>query len=336
MNTWGRFFRVSLLGESHGEGVGALLDGVPAGLPLKVGDFAVDLGRRRGGAPGTTRRREKDVPCLRTGVRAGRTTGAPLLIWIENRDVRSAEYERFRRTPRPGHADFTAGWKFGRFNDIRGGGHFSGRLTAPLVAAGVVAKKLIAPAEAAARVTEAGGETSPRSIRAAIAAAVSEGESIGGIVECRVRGLPPGLGEPFFDSAESLLAHAAFSIPGIKGIEFGAGFGAARMRGGEFNDPIVDRRGRTATGHSGGINGGLTNGGGLVFRAAVRPAASISRPQRTVDLKTGRPVLLRVGGRHDACIALRVPPVLEAAAAIVMADLMLMEGRIPRIARATR
>jgi chorismate synthase len=200
------------------------------------------------------------------------------------------------------------------------------------VAAGVVAKKMIAPAEAVARVTEAGGAACPKGLREAVAAAVAEGDSIGGVVECRIIGLPPGLGEPFFDSVESLLAHAVFSIPGIKGIEFGAGFGAARMRGGEFNDPIVDRNGRTATGHAGGINGGLTNGGEIVFRAAVRPAASISRPQRTMDLGTGRPVLLRVRGRHDACIALRVPPVLEAAAAIVTADLMLAAGVIPRIA----
>ena len=222
--------------------------------------------------------------------------------------------------------------EFGGFNDPRGGGHFSGRLTAPLVAAGVVAKKMIAPVRVQARLAEAGGRTGRREIGEAVAAAASEGDSVGGIVECRIAGLPAGLGEPFFDSAESLLAHAAFSIPGIKGIEFGAGFEAARMRGSAFNDPILDRRGRTATAHAGGIYGGLTGGGEIVFRTAVRPAASISKPQRTIDLKTGRPAVLRVGGRHDACFALRVPVVVEAAAAIVLADLMLIAGRISRIA----
>ncbi len=331
MNTFGRLFRVSLFGESHGGGIGALLDGVPAGMPLKEGDFAADLGRRRSGAPGTTRRREEDLPSLRTGVRAGRTTGAPLLIWIDNRDVRSAGYGRFRRTPRPGHADFAAAVKFGGFNDLRGGGHFSGRLTAPLVAAGVVAKKMISPAAIGARLSEAGGETRPDCILKAAAAAAAAGDSIGGIVECRIAGLRPGLGEPFFDSVESLIAHAVMSVPGIKGIEFGAGFAAARMRGSEFNDPIVDRSGRTETNRAGGINGGLTNGNEVVFRAAVRPAASIAAPQRTVDLRTGRPAALRIGGRHDACFALRVPVVIEAAAAVVLADLMLASAAIPRI-----
>jgi chorismate synthase len=333
MNTLGRLFRVSLLGESHGEGVGALLDGVPAGLRLRPSDFSADLRRRKGGARGTTPRREEDIPRLRSGVLAGRTTGAPLLVWIENRDADSRGYEAFRRKPRPGHADFTAGVKFGGFNDIRGGGHFSGRLTAALVAAGVVAKKMIAPVAIEAGLVEAGGETRAAAIGRAIETALAEGDSIGGIVECRVAELPAGLGEPFFDSAESLLAQAAFSIPAVKGVEFGAGFRCARMRGSEFNDPIVDARGRTATNNAGGINGGLTNGNELVFRAAIRPAASIPKLQRTVDLETGLPSRLRIRGRHDACIALRVPVVLEAAAAVVLADLMLIDGRIPRIAR---
>ena len=333
MNTWGRLFRVSLLGESHGEGVAALLDGVPAGLRLSVLDFAGDLRRRRGGREGTTARREEDRPLLRSGVRAGRTTGAPLLIWLDNRDIDSRGYQAFRRTPRPGHADFTAGVRFGGFNDIRGGGHFSGRLTAALVAAGVVAKKMIAPAKIEARLAEAGGETSAGGIGRAIQGALARGDSIGGIVECRIEKLPAGLGEPFFDSAESVLAHAAFAIPAIKGVEFGAGFRAARMRGSDFNDAIVDAKGRTATNHAGGINGGVTNGNHLVFRAAIRPAASIGLPQRTVDLVTGKQARIAIRGRHDACIALRVPVVLEAAAAIVLADLMAIDGRIPRISR---
>jgi len=333
MNTWGRLFRVSLLGESHGDGVAVLLDGVPAGLRLTVGDFAGDLRKRRGGLTGTTTRREADRPLLKSGVRAGRATGAPVLIWLDNKDVDSGGYGEFRRKPRPGHVDFTAGVKFGGFNDIRGGGHFSGRLTAALVAAGVVAKKMIAPAKIEARLLEAGGETGAVGISRAIQEAMAEGNSIGGIVECRVGGLPVGLGEPFFDSVESGLAHAAFAVPGVKGIEFGAGFRAARMRGSEYNDPIVDAKGTTATNHAGGINGGLTNGNELVFRAAIRPAASIGLPQRTVELPAGKRAEIRIRGRHDACIALRVPVILEASAAIVLADLMAIDGRIPKIWR---
>ncbi|MBI2837149.1 MAG: chorismate synthase [Acidobacteria bacterium] len=330
MNTFGRIFRVSMLGESHGECVGVLIDGVPAGIPLSPADFDGDLERRRSGARGTTPRKESDVPQIRSGVFEGKATGAPVLIVFANTDTDSAAYERLRTTPRPGHADFVALKKFGGFSDYRGGGHFSGRLTAGIVAAGVVAKKVIAPAVADAKLVEAGGSGD---VAAAVEMAMNEGDSVGGVVECRVNGLPAGLGEPFFDSAESLLAHAIFAIPAIKGIEFGAGFAGSRMRGSELSDDIIDVDGRTRTNHEGGINAGITNGNEVLLKVAVKPTSSIKKGRQTVDMATGQHAEIRVEGRHDACIALRVPVVVEAVAAIVFADLLLLEQKVPRVAR---
>jgi chorismate synthase len=328
MNTFGRLFRISIFGESHGQSVGMLIDGCPAGLELKEEDFQSDLERRKSGRPGTTPRREEDIPRIGSGLFQGKTTGSPMVITFENRDTNSSAYDRIRTTPRPGHADFVAFQKFGGFNDYRGGGVFSGRLTAPLVAAGVIAKILIHPATVQARLLEVGG--SPE-IEEAVTKAMAADDSIGGIIECRATGLPVGLGEPFFDSVESLLSHLIFSIPGIKGIEFGAGFACARMTGSEYNDKILSLSGKTETNNSGGINGGITNGNEIVIRVAVKPTSSISTPQTTVDLETGKLRELRVGGRHDTCIALRIPVIVEAATAIVLADLMMMEQRIPRI-----
>ena len=329
MNAFGHAFRLSILGESHGACVGVLVDGCPAGLSLSADDFKADMERRRGGgAPGTTPRREDDTALIQTGLLDGRTTGAPLLVLFENKNTDSSSYEAIRNTPRPGHADWVALKKFGGFADMRGSGHFSGRLTAALVAAGVVAKKLLGDVTITARLLEAGGKAD---IERAIQEAMAAGDSVGGIVECRVQGLPVGLGEPFFDSVESLLAHAAFAIPAIKGIEFGDGFAACRQRGSQVNDAILDMAGRTASNHAGGINGGITNGNELVFRVGVKPTASIKAAQQTLDLRTQEPATLKVGGRHDACIALRVPVVLEAVTAAVLADLMLREGRIPRV-----
>jgi chorismate synthase len=330
MNSLGRIYRASILGESHGEAVGVLIDGAPAGLPLCAEDFRPDLARRKGGMRGMTARKERDLPLLKSGVFQGQTTGAPILILFENNDIDSEAYLKLLDTPRPGHADLVARQKFGGFNDFRGGGHFSGRMTAGLVAAGVIAKKLLKEVDIQARLTEAGG---CKDIEKAIVTALEQGDSVGGVVECRVRGLPAGLGEPFFDSAESLLGHAAFSIPAVKGVEFGAGFGASRMRGSECNDEILTPEGRTKTNHAGGIHGGITNGNELVFRVAVKPTSSIRMTQRTVSLKTGKAVKVTVEGRHDACIALRVPVVLEAVTAMVLADLMLREQRIPRVWR---
>ncbi len=330
MNSFGRLFRLSIFGESHGPQVGVLIDGCPAGLELSADDFEPDLVRRRAGAKGTTPRREADLPMLQSGIHNGRTTGAPLLIAFDNTDVRSAAYAPLAVTPRPGHADLVARQKFGGFQDPRGGGHFSGRLTVALVAAGVVAKKLLQPAKIEARLLEAGGTGE---VDGAVAAAMADQDSIGGIVEGRASSLGSGLGEPFFDSAESLLSHLLFAIPAIKGVEFGDGFASARKRGSEMNDEILDASGTTRTNHAGGVNGGITNGNELVVRVAVKPTSSIAKAQRTVNLETGQATELSVGGRHDACIALRVPVVVEAAMAIVLADLSLLEGRIPRVLR---
>ena len=329
MNSFGRTFRLSILGESHGPCVGVLIDGCPAGLPLEPEEFMADMERRRGGgAPGTTPRREDDRPMLQTGVHGGLTTGAPILILFENRSVDSSAYEAIKHTPRPGHADWVAMRKYGGHADMRGSGHFSGRLTTALVAAGVVAKKLLGTAKVEARLLEAGGSAD---IEAAVAAAMKVGDSVGGLVECRVTGLSAGLGEPFFDSVESLISHAVFAIPAIKGIEFGDGFAACRLRGSQVNDALEDVQGHTRTNHAGGINGGISNGNEVVFRVAVKPTSSIHSPQDTVDLRTAEPAVITMGGRHDACIALRAPVVVEAVTAAVLADLMMQEGRVARV-----
>ncbi|MEK6979259.1 MAG: chorismate synthase [Candidatus Micrarchaeota archaeon] len=326
MNTFGRLFRVSIFGESHGDCVGVVVDGCPAGISLSAEDLLPDIARRKSGTKGTTTRTEDDIPHIKSGIFNGKTTGAPILILFENLDTDSTPYERIKNTPRPGHADFVAHAKFEGFNDYRGGGHFSGRLTLGLVAAGAIAKKLIKPIEINARLTEAGGS---KQINEAVEAAMRDDDSVGGIIECRASGVPIGLGEPFFDSVESLISHAIFSIPAVKGIEFGIGFGSARMRGSECNDLLIDTvSGKTKTNNSGGINGGVTNENELVFRVAVKPTSSIGKRQETVNLETGNLAELETGGRHDACIALRAPVVVEAVTAIVLADLMMIEQKI--------
>lgn len=328
MNSFGRIFRVNIFGESHGPAVGITLDGVPPGLPLSADDFKEDLLRRQGGnRTGTTPRKEKDEPEFISGVFNGYTTGSPLTILFRNENTRSADYEKISSIPRPGHADMTAHRKYKGFEDFRGGGHFSGRLTVALVAAGVVAKKIVQKltgnsSSISAELTEAGGETD---IEAGIKKAIAEKDSIGGIVTCTVSGLPVGLGEPFFDSAESLISHIVFAVPAIKGIEFGSGFAAAKMFGSLHNDSILNETGRTMTNNAGGINGGITNGNDLVFRVAVKPTSSTPKEQKSFNRETMQQESFSVKGRHDLCIALRVPVVMEAAAAIVLADLLLLE-----------
>jgi chorismate synthase len=329
MNSFGRLFRVNVFGESHGESVGVNIDGVPAGIPLTQEDFLPDLSRRKAGAKGTTPRKEEDLPFIKSGVFNDRTTGAPITILFENNNTRSTDYEKLREFPRPGHADFVATAKYGGFEDYRGGGHFSGRLTLNLVAAGVIAKKILGEnITVRATLTEVAGlPDAEKGLEAAIAAK----DSVGGIVECVVEGLPIGLGEPFFDSVESTIAHAVFAIPAIKGIEFGSGFAAARMKGVEHNDAILDASGKTATNHAGGVVGGITNGNPLVFRVAVKPTSSTPKEQHTLNVKSGEVESFSVKGRHDLCIALRVPVVLEAVAAMALADFMLLEQRSGRI-----
>jgi chorismate synthase len=323
MNSFGRNFRVTIFGESHGEALGVVVDGVSAGIPLSVADFEADLARRRSGGVGTTPRREADIPDIVSGVFEGVTNGAPLTILFRNEDTRSGDYAKLVEHPRPSHADFVASQKFGGHNDYRGGGHFSGRVTLGLVAAGVVAKKMLQGVSITSSIVEVGGVANPAMFKDIVKGAVAEGDSVGGVVECRATGVPVGWGEPFFDSVESVVAHLLFSIPAVKGVEFGSGFAGSCLRGSANNDPIIASDGTTSTNNSGGINGGITNGNEIVVRIAVKPTASIGLPQRTWNFRTGSVEELTIGGRHDACIALRVPPVAEAAVAIALADLKL-------------
>jgi chorismate synthase len=306
-----------------------VIDGCPAGMPLSTEDFIEDTTRRKGGTQkGVTPRQEEDLPLFKSGLFNGKTTGAPLMLLFENKNTRSGDYEKQRAFPRPGHADLVAHHKYGGFEDFRGGGHFSGRLTLCLVAAGVVAKKMLNGIQVNAKVISIGGDAD---LERGLQKAIDQKDSVGGVVECRVTGLPLGLGEPFFDSVESLLAHAVFAIPAVRGIEFGTGFRAAEMYGVEHNDPIQDIQGTTATNHAGGIVGGITNGNELVFRIAIKPTSSTPKDQFTYNWETDQMDTFAVRGRHDLCIALRVPPVLEASAAMVLADLMLREQKIKRV-----
>ncbi len=320
MNSFGNIFRLSIFGESHGRWVGVTIDGCPAGIDVGEEDFLPDLERRRPGAAGTTPRKEDDRPVFVSGVYNGKSTGSPLTIVFENNNTRSADYDAIKQTPRPGHADFVLDKKFNGFNDHRGGGHASGRLTVALVAAGVVAKKLLNNISVAAHLSEAGGIAD---IEEAVKKAIEAQDSIGGIVSCSVKGLPVGIGEPFFNSLESVISHAVFSIPAIKGIEFGSGFAASGMTGSLHNDAITDAVGTTKTNNAGGINGGISNGNELYFRVAVKPASSTPKEQHTWNASSGTMEPFIVKGRHDLCIALRVPVVVEAVTAIALADLVL-------------
>jgi chorismate synthase len=319
MNSFGRIFRVNIFGESHGAMVGITIDGCPAGISLTQEDFLADLERRKAGASGTTPRKEDDMPRIVSGVFNDHTTGSPITILFENNNTKSADYDSIKNTPRPGHADFVLNKKHNGFNDYRGGGHSSGRLTVAIVAAGVLAKKILQGFSVKATLTEAGGN---KDIEAAIAKAVEEQDSIGGIISCTVSGLPLGIGEPFFDSVESVISHAIFSIPAVKGIEFGSGFSATKMKGSEHNDAIIDATGKTATNNAGGINGGIINGNELTFNVAIKPTSSTPKEQHTWSEATQQVESFTVKGRHDLCIALRAPVVVEAATAIALADLL--------------
>ncbi|MGB4970363.1 MAG: chorismate synthase [Saprospiraceae bacterium] len=319
MNSFGNNFRISIYGESHGSCVGILVDGVPPGISIHLDDFIIDLERRKAGKPGMTTRVEEDTPIIKSGIFNGFTTGAPLNIQFANSDVKSKDYEKTKSIPRPGHADFVASKKYLGFNDYRGGGHFSGRLTLALVAAGVIAKKTLPDIQIHAELIEAGGLMN---IEEAISNAILSKDSIGGIIECRVKNLPIGVGEPFFNSLESMISHLVFAIPAVKGIEFGSGFKAVKMKGSEHNDSILDAEGKTASNFSGGINGGISNGNDIVFRVAIKPTSSIQKKQTSLNINSESMEEFVIEGRHDVCIALRVPVIIEAATAIVLADLI--------------
>ncbi len=356
----GRLFTVTSFGESHGECVGAVVDGCPAGLPLTAADVQREVDRiRPGESAALTKRKEKNQVEIVAGVLDGFTTGAPVGLLIWNEDVDDSDYEKIRFRPRPGHADYTAYVKYGGFNDWRGGGRFSGRITATCVMAGAIARKLLARLgiEILAHTVEIGGITArpvafdkikakagADPLRCADAAAAKKmaeliartkeaGDSLGGVVEGIALNVPAGLGEPFFDSLDGDLAKALFAIPAVKGVEFGAGFGVARMKGSENNDPFVIRNGEivTATNNAGGILGGISSGMPLVVRVAIKPVSSIAKEQATVDVQKMKSATIKVGGRHDVCIVPRAVAVVEAMMAITLGDFALRAGMIPRV-----
>jgi chorismate synthase len=348
----GNRLKVQLFGQSHSRAVGVVIDGLPAGEAIDMGRVEAFLQRRAGGKNAwSTRRAEPDLPSVASGLVGDTTCGAPLCAMFENTDTRNADYDELRAVPRPSHADYTAFVKHSGKNDVSGGGHFSARLTLPLCFAGAVSLQLLERRgiaidahihsiagiadepfnPLAANDTPVGTDFPTLSTAAAeqmihaIEAAAAEGDSLGGVVECGVWGLPAGLGDPMFDSLESRLAHALFAIPAVKGVEFGAGFEAAHMRGSQNNDPFYMDNGtvRTKTNNSGGIQGGISNGMPVIFRAAFKPTPSISKAQQSVNLLTGEDVTLNVKGRHDPCVVPRAVPCVIAAAAIVMLDIIL-------------
>ena len=347
-SSYGENLRIHIFGESHGSAVGVTMEGIPAGEAVDLDGLQKFLDRRAPGRnPWSTPRKEADIPEFLSGLREGKTCGTPVTAILRSANTRSGDYDALRDVPRPGHADYTAWVKYGESRDSRGGGHFSGRLTAPLCVAGGICLQLLARQgiEVVSRIAAIGGvqdegeltastaaKTFPtvsdargEAMRAAIREARLAGDSLGGVIECAVLGLPAGLGDPMFDGMENRIASAVFAVPAVKGIEFGAGFAAAGLRGSENNDPFSVENGRiiTTSNHCGGILGGITDGMPLTFRAAVKPTPSIARPQQSVNLKTGKIVPLTVTGRHDPCIVPRAVPCIEAAAAIAVYDALL-------------
>ncbi len=350
-NTFGQSLSLTLFGESHGEKIGAVLDGLAPGIDIDESFIAFRLSLRRPAGRISTSRREEDAFSIVSGVRDGKTTGTPLTLLIENRDTRSKDYEKTRSLARPGHADYTAFCKYHGFEDYRGGGHFSGRLTAPLVAAGAILLSALAGRgiTIGTHIKRCGGvsdrdfgdlasdlaqlnrsefavldEAAGEEMKNAVRAAAREGDSVGGLLESAITGMPAGVGEPWFDSFEGVLSHALFSIPAVKGVEFGDGFALAESRGSLANDPFRTEAGKiiTATNHNGGINGGITNGMPILFRVAVKPTPSIYREQDTVDFFTNEEKKLLINGRHDPAIVHRARAVVDSVAALAAADML--------------
>jgi len=364
-NCIGKDFIITSFGESHGRCVGTIIDGCPAGLPLSEEDVQKELNRRIPGKPEiVSARREKDKVELLSGIFEGKTTGAPICGLVWNKDVDSKEYRRIKDKPRPGHADYPARVKYGGFNDYRGGGRFSGRITVSFIIAGAIAKKLLELmyVEVLAYTLQIDGvqtekdltldeirrntyKTEVRSpdlekakeMQAAILKAKNENDSLGGVIECTVVNLPPGVGEPIFNSLEGDIAKMLFSIPAVRGVEFGIGFKASQLRGSENNDPyaIRDNKVVTTTNHAGGVLGGISTGMPLVLRAAIKPTPSISKEQETVDLSKMEETTIKIKGRHDPCIVPKAVPVIESAVAIVLTDHMINSGFIPKVLQET-
>ncbi len=355
---FGNILQVSVFGQSHGKAIGVVVDGLPAGEAIDTEELQAFMNRRRPGKDAlSTPRNEADAPVFLSGVVNDQTTGAPLCAIIENADTRSKDYANLMETPRPGHADYTAWVKWQGQADMRGGGHFSGRLTAPLCIAGGIAKQILARqgifvgahllevagiedtpfplyptadafADIAAKAFPVIDDEAGRHMQAAISAAAADGDSVGGIIQCAIIGLPAGIGSPMFDGMENRLAAAIFGVPAVKGVEFGEGFGVAGLRGSENNDPFVIDGGNvtTATNHAGGILGGITTGMPVVLQVAMKPTPSIAKVQQSVNLSAMEPAELTITGRHDPCIAHRAVPVIEAVCALVVLDMLLEES----------
>ncbi len=359
-NSFGRLFTITSFGESHGRYIGVIIDGCPTGLAVSEEDFQYDLDRRRAGTGvASTSRRENDKAEILSGVFSGFTTGAPLCLVVKNEEFNDDDYIEIQSKMRPGHADFTAHEKYGGFNDWRGGGRFSGRITAGFVMAGTIAKKLLNKLgiEITAHTVEIGGiaakavdyetikknagldtlfcadKTAAKKMVETIAAAKEAGDSVGGIIEGIAANVPVGLGEPVFDNLDGELAKALLAIPAVKGVEFGTGFAAARLKGSENNDPFTVKDGKviTTTNNSGGILGGISNGMPLVVRVVVKPTSSAALKQLTVDIEKMEPATIKVGGRHDACIVPRAVPVVEAMMAVTLCDFAIQAGMILKV-----
>lgn len=324
MNKIGRLFQVNIFGESHGASVGVLVDGVPSGIKLSTQDFLSDLARRKSGKIGTTPRIEKDEVKILSGVFNDYTTGSPILLMFENTNTKSKDYSNLITHPRPSHSDYVANVKYNGFNDYRGGGSFSGRLTLGIVSAGVIAKKILENVEVTSRITNLKGSSDESQFDSIIEEAVERHDSVGGVITVTAKNVLVGLGEPYFDSLESTISHLLFSIGGVKGVEFGIGFEGKSLYGSEFNDCIIDANGTTKTNNSGGINGGISNGNDIVVKVFVKPTSSIGVPQQTYNFKNQQVEELVIEGRHDAAIILRAGVVLEACVAIALADAMLI------------
>ncbi len=323
MNNYGTLFRITLYGESHQSAIGVIVDGMPAGIDIDMQMIENDMKKRQPGAIGTTPRKEEDVVNILSGVFNGKSTGSPIHLMIENTNIKSQDYEHLKTHPRPGHADFVASKKYKGFHDYRGGGRFSGRLTAAIVAAGAVAKMVI-PYKLSHELIQLGTLKNMRQIDEYLLKIAEQKDSVGGIIEVKAQGLPVGLGEPFFQKLDAEIAKMMFSIPSVKGVEFGLGFRGIDAMGSETNDLIIDQEGRTKTNRSGGVTGGISNGNDLVFRVMIKPTSSIGKPQETYDFNEGKVSELIIGGRHDVAIARRAGIVLENALAIVLADLYLI------------
>ena len=323
MNSYGTLFRVTLYGESHQEAIGIVIDGTPSGIKIDETKITHDLNLWKPGAIGTTPRKEADLFKITSGVFNGYSTGSPIHLTIENQNIKSGDYEKLKNQPRPGHADFVANQKYKGFQDFRGGGRFSGRLTAPLVSAGAIAK-MIVPFEFSNKLIQVGSLKDMSKLDSYLEKIAVSGDSVGGIVEVTVKNMMVGLGEPFFQKLDSEIGKMMFSVPAVKGVEIGTGFKGLEMLGSELNDQIIDATGKTKTNHSGGVSGGISNGNDLVIRVFIKPTSSIQMKQETFNFETNKVEKLEIGGRHDVCIARRAGIVLENALAIVLADLYLL------------